>query len=127
MLGMRNVLTSVVAVIVTLTFLFGGYYLANMKHSEHGTHCPFMLSKDVICTMETREHIRIFSNIFISTLFKVFSVFVFSTILLFIFRNRNDIDKSRYRIYINTQNRLGVLRNLLLLLFSSGILNPKAP
>lgn len=123
---MRNTLTTLVVTILTLTFVFGGYYLANMKHAEHGTHCPFMLSNDVICTMETKEHIRIFSNIFISNFLKSLMLFPLLLLVFFIF-DKDDIDRSRHRIFIKTQNRLGVQRNLLVLLFSIGILNPKAP
>ena len=124
---MRNIVTTLIVTILTLTFVFGGYYLGNMKHGEHGSHCPFMLINDVVCNMETREHIKIFSNIFISTFFKIINLSILSVLLLIVVKSKDDIDGSRYRIFTKTQTRLGVLRNLIILLFSSGILNPKAP
>jgi len=87
--------------------------------------CPFMQDQEAICTMDALAHFAAWQNMFAGTLPKVFLAGAVAFCLAAFFRLRPPSGEDRQRRALRKDS--SQVPPLYQLLFSRGILNPKAP
>lgn len=120
-------------IIATLIFIafftlggFGMFAMTGMEGHHHRPGCPFMPGEQIICNMTALDHIAAWQNAFTTTIstFSIYLLLVAVVLLVWKYYSPTDIFVRRLLL---SRTREPVLVSLYQELFSSGILNPKAP
>jgi len=116
-------LTVTIAFVAIAVF---GVFAMTSNHHELG--CPFMPGQHAMCPMNTSQHISAWQNVFTSTL-PTLSILIFSliTFVLVSCQNNNLLRVFPKRLNLHSCDCAVLLPSLYQQLFSSSILNPKAP
>lgn len=99
---------------------FGFLYAFDMSHHSHTNPCPFMQNHTAVCDMNFFRHFSLWKSNFSYVFFN--SILV---LFIFIYYFKPFLNFSRFRFFRFRKNLY--FRSLYQLLFSEGILNPKAP
>ena len=121
---------SVVATLILIAFVtlggFGMLAMAGMDGHHHEPGCPFMPGEQAICAMTALDHISAWQNAFTVTLPTLFTYLLLAVAVLFVWKYYNPPDLFVRRLPLRrSEDHVSV--PLYQELFSSGILNPKAP
>ncbi len=117
------------SLMLTITFVaIAGFGVFAMPSHHHEPGCPFMQGEHTICPMNTAEHLSAWQNVFTSTQPTV-SLLILSTVTLVLvsWRKNNLPRMFPIRLKLYSSDSPAVLPSLFQVLFSDGILNPKAP
>lgn len=123
----KKSLTLIFAIFILTTFLIvGGFGMMAMGNHHHEPGCPFMPGEQAICDMNALDHISAWQNAFTVTLPTLFVYLLLAVVVLFIWKYYSPPDFFVRRL-LPICNRDPVSVPLYQELFSSGILNPRAP
>jgi hypothetical protein len=117
--------TIVLLAIVTLGG-FGMFAMAGMDGHHHEPRCPFMPGEQVICNMNALDHITAWQSAFTGTLPTLFVYLLLAVAVLSIWKYYSPPDLFVRRL-LPSRARDPVSIPFYQELFSSGILNPRAP
>ncbi len=121
---------SFVATLIFITFVtlsgFGLLAITGINGHHHQPGCPFMVGEHAICTMTALDHIIAWQNAFTTTIPTLSIYFFFATAVLFVYKYYSPPNLFIRRFLSSRTNSL-IFVSLWQELFSSGILNPKAP
>lgn len=111
-----------------LLYLFSvvfGFAILNNSGHDHVGHnpCPFMMGEPVFCDMNLFEHMSLWQKTFIGIVDKALSVNLFSIYMLFLTILAPIIYSYIFYYFKTTVNQFDFYS----ILFSDGLLNPKAP
>ncbi len=121
---------SVIATFILIAFVtFGGFgmiAMAGMDGHHHEPGCPFMPEEQAICAMTALDHINAWQSAFTVTLQTLFTYILLAVAVLFVWKYYSSPDLFFRRLPLRRSEGC-VSVPLYQELFSSGILNPKAP
>lgn len=123
----KKPLTQTFSTLILMIFLIVGTFgVMAMSNHHHEPSCLFMSGEQAICSMSALDHITTWQNTLIVTLPILFVYSLLAVIVLFIWKYYSPPDLFVRRL-LSSRTRYPVSIPLYQELFSSGILNPKAP
>jgi len=127
---MKNSITTAILIILFLGGMFGGLFHMSSSLDIGMSDCPFMASGEVLCSMNSTDHISAWKSAFLSVVpTLIFLIFAVGVVALLVSVAPNLLLKRRYtepilRHYIQERTYTFFSRPFQEL-FSAGILHPK--
>jgi hypothetical protein len=124
---MKQVFITIILFVFVAMAGFGFLYPSITGGHHHEPGCPYMLGEQAVCTMDLLDHFTIWQKTFTTVLPTIFSLFLIGAVVLIavyskLYKSPLELKALCYVTSVYTASL-----NPYQLLFSKGILNPKAP
>lgn len=123
---MRLLKNTIALLSITIFLVMGSVGIMAMSGHHHEPGCPFMLGEQAICQMDVFDHITAWQSAFTTIIPTVVLLILLASVVFIAWRYYRSPDlfaRSNIPGRIFRSERVSVIQEL----FSSGILNPRAP
>ncbi len=123
---MKFIKTTIAILSVTAFLFIGSIGMLSMTDHHHEPGCPFMPGEQVICQMDVFDHIGAWQSTF-TTILPTLVLYLFLAAVVFVAWQYYSPPDLFVRVPINRRRLQPARVSVVQELFSSGILNPRAP